>query len=97
MKVLAKFFWDCGRSGDLDGLFIADKEAINLVVGKNVYFGEVLGKHSEVYGKIGPTDIDIISEDQSVIQVLLDAFNGDSSISGFNPFDYISESEQEDE
>lgn len=28
MKVLAKFFWDCGSGGDIDGLFIAEKSKI---------------------------------------------------------------------
>jgi len=91
MKVLAKFYWDCGRNGDLDGLFIADKEDIESAVGKDVYFGEVLGKHSEIYGVIAVDDITIVSEDQTVVDVLSYIFEG-GEISGFNPLAYITES-----
>lgn len=95
MKVLAKFFWDCGRSGDIDGLFIADKSSIENAIGKHIYLGEVLGKHSEVYGDIDAGDIEIISEDPSVVDLLLNLFE-DGTISGFNPLDYIEEQDDED-
>lgn len=95
MKVLAKFFWDCGRSGNIDGLFIAEKFAIEQTIGKHIYLGEVLGKHSEVYGDIDAGDIEIISEDPVVVELLLNLFE-DGTISGFNPLGYIKESDDED-
>ena len=96
MKVLAKFYWDYGRSGDIDGIFIVDKEAIEAAYGKHVYLGEVLSKHSEVYGDLDQGDITIISEDPVVVEVLLNLFE-DGTISGFNPLDYIEETDEEDE
>ena len=42
MKVLAKFYWDCGWIGAIDGIFIADKEDIEAAYGRHVYLGEVL-------------------------------------------------------
>lgn len=96
MKVLAKFYWDCGRSGDIDGIFIADKEDVQSAYGKHIYLGEVLGKHSEVCGDIDQGDIEIVSEDQIVIEMLLNIFP-DGCISGFNPLDYIEETNEEDE
>lgn len=95
MKVLAKFFWDCGRSGEINGLFIAEKAAIDAAIGKYVYLGEVLGKHSEVYGNINEEDITIVSEDQTIVELLLNLFE-DGTISGFNPLEYIEESDDED-
>lgn len=95
MKVLAQFFWDCGRSGAIDGLFIADKSNIEKAIGKHVYLGEVLGKHSEVQGDIDSGDITIISEDPIVVELLLNLFE-DGTISGFNPLDYIEEQGDED-
>ena len=95
MKVLAKFYWDCGRSGDINGIFIADKEAVEAAYGRHVYLGEVLGKHSEVYGDLVEGDITIVSEDPVVVEVLLNLFE-DGTISGFNPLEYI-ESDEEDE
>lgn len=95
MKVLAKFFWDCGRSGDIDGLFIAEKSKIESAYGKHVYLGEVLGKHSEIYGDLNQEDIIIVTEDQNVVEILLNLFK-DSTISGFNPLEYIEDQDDED-
>jgi hypothetical protein len=49
-KILVKFYWDCGRNGDVEGLFITTKKELKYAIGKQIYFGEILGKHSEVYG-----------------------------------------------
>ena len=49
---LWKFHWDCGRAGDVEGLFIATEEEVENLIGSEVYFGEILGKHSEVYGTV---------------------------------------------
>lgn len=95
MKVLAQFFWDCGCSGNIDGLFIAEKSKIESAYGKHVYLGEVLGKHSEIYGDLDEGDITIISEDPVVIETLRNIFE-DGTISGFNPLDYIQEEDEED-
>ena len=65
MKKLYKFHVDYGRQGDLEGLFIAEEKDVKQIIGKNIYFGEVLGKHSDVsetmteemFGEINlPTD-----------------------------------------
>lgn len=96
MKVLAQFFWDCGRSGDIDGLFIAEKSEIEAAYGKHVYLGEVLGKYSEVYGYLVEGDITIVSEDPVVVEVLLNLFE-DGTISGFNPLEYIESDEDYEE
>ena len=96
MKVLAKFFWSCGRSGDIGGLFIADKSEIEAAYGRHVYLGEVLGKHSEVYGDLYQGDITIVSEDPVVVEVLLRLFE-DGTISGFNPLEYIEETDEDEE
>lgn len=93
MKVIAKFFWDRGRSGSIDGLFIAEKSEIQSAVGQHIYLGEVLGKHSDVYGDIGEGDITIISEDSTVVEVLLNLFE-DGTISGFNPLEYIEDTDE---
>lgn len=88
-KVLVKFFWDCGRSGDLEGLFSIEKEKLEKSYGTHVYFGEVLGKHSEVYGDLSKEDFVIVSEDSDFIEKY-DQIIGSS---GYNPFDYIEEEE----
>ena len=60
---LYKFYWDCGRMGYLDGLFIAEESDLEEAYDKEVYFGEVLGIHSEIYGTLNRDDISLISDD----------------------------------
>lgn len=97
MKVIAKFHWDCGRMGEVDGLFVADKADLEAAYGKQVYFGEILGKHSEVYGELGTDAVTILTEDQDFIAKFIEIM-GDGTISGYNPLEYLSEeADEEDE
>lgn len=91
MLKLYSFYWDCGRSGNLEGLFIAEESEVDKILGKEVYFGEVLGKHSEVSGIISELDIEVISEDQEKIEWLVSILGKD--ISGYNPLNYYEEAE----
>lgn len=50
-----------------------------------VYFGEVLGKHSEVYGPIDGNEIKFVSNDPLVIKTVVD----NNLCFGFNPFHYL--------
>ncbi len=90
MKKLYEFRWDCGRMGELQGLFIADDVDIKNLMGENIYFGEVLGKHSEIEGPIEVGDITVKSDDPEFITKLIEIM-GDGTISGFNPFDFREE------
>lgn len=95
MLKLYSFHWDCGRSGDLDGLFVAEEDQIESAIGKRLYFGEVLGKHSEVEGILEASDLEEVSSEQDKITWLVDLLG--TSISGFNPLEYLEEEEDEDE
>lgn len=87
-KLLWQFYWDCGRMGDLEGLFIASQEEIDLILGEEIYFGEVLGKHSEIHGTLAKEDLILKSDDEEFITKLQEALGVERTISGFNPFDY---------
>lgn len=88
-KGLYKFNFDCGRMGELNGIFIADSKDVESVIGKEVYFGEVLGKHSDIYGTIDEGEIKLITDDPEVVSLM-----EENNIStGFNPLDYVEESE----
>jgi len=67
MLKLYKFMWDCGRMGDVEGIFAATDEVIQNAIGKRVYFGEILGKHSEIYGDLGDGDLTELTDDQEFI------------------------------
>lgn len=94
MKGLYKFFWDCGRMGDVEGLFIATSEDVEDSIGKNIYFGEILGKHSEISGKLGSEDLTLLSCDVDKLN-WLEGIAG-KNISGFNPLEYIDEYEEDE-
>jgi hypothetical protein len=93
MKVIARFYWDCGRMGEVDGLFVTTKEALESAYGKDIYFGEILGKHSEVSGTLDEGDITILTEDQDFITKFIEIM-GDDNVSGYNPLDYIEERDE---
>lgn len=86
MKKLYHFFWDCERDGELEGVFLATAEEIASLIGKFIYFGECLGKHSEISGVIQSHDIRLLTDDQEFIAKA--ELYGLTSI-GYNPLSYI--------
>lgn len=86
-KYLWKFYWDCRRSGSVEGLFIATEEEVNESIGKEVYFGEILGKHSEVYGTIEEGEITKLDLDAETVEKVVKILG--STWSGYNPLHYI--------
>ena len=87
-KILVKFHWDCGRMGDVNGLFVTTEEELKNVYGKQVYFGEILGKHSEIYGALEEKDFTIVSKEEDKIE-WLEKLMDSKTISEYNPFDYL--------
>ena len=96
MQKLYAFYWDCGRSGDVRGLFVADEAVVTKAIGRRVYFGEILGKHSEVYGTLDAGDLTEKSDDQEFIAKLVEVI-GRTTISGYNPLSYLEETEEDEE
>lgn len=91
-KGIYSFYWDCGRSGELTGLFIATEERMKEVMGRSLYFGEVLGKHSEVYGTLNEDDVELITTDEIAISIV----EKYKLTSGFNPLLYLKDEEDEE-
>ena len=94
MDAIYKMDCDCGREGTLTGIFIADdKDVFNLIESKKeVYFGEVLGKHSEIVGALAADELIKVTDDVVAIEL----FKRYNLSSGYNPFDYIEEEVGED-
>ena len=92
MENLYEFYWDCGRQGELYGKFYATQEEVDAAIGKEVYFGEVLGKHSEIYGELEQGEITLVTDNQEFLQMAND-LNIDLT-SGFNPLSYLDEDEE---
>lgn len=79
-----RLFVDCGRSGDLEGIFEATPEAVKDLIGKTVNFGEVLGKHSEVIVTFEEDEIIFLTDDEDFINK---AKLYNMIPTGINPFD----------
>ena len=87
MLKLYSYYQDCGRMGDLTSLFIADDSKVAEIIGKSIYFGEVLGKHSEIVCDIEEGDFTVKSDDQDFIKKFIEIMGADFS-TGHNPLDY---------
>lgn len=86
-KYLWRFYWDFGRSGSLYGLFVATETEVEEMIGKEVYFGEVLGKHSEVYGTLESGDFSKLDISPEAVEEVSKVLG--KTWSGFNPKEYI--------
>jgi len=80
--------------GSLDGVFIAEKEKINYLIDNKieVFFGEVLGKHSEISVIISEDNIQEVTDNEDFIKL----FESYGLSSGFNPLDYHTSMNEED-
>lgn len=96
MLGIYRFSWDCGRAGTLDGVLIADSDDVRSIVGKYIHFGEVLGKHSDIQGTVEEGELKLVTNDPTEVAVVQKVFRVKTgTISGFSPFDYAVESEEE--
>jgi hypothetical protein len=87
-KAVYKLHFDCGRMGELTGLFVERIDFVNKLIESKieVYFGEALGKHSEIFGPIENQDITMVSDGEDVVNVILD----NNLQNGENPFENTS-------
>lgn len=90
-KKLYELYVDCGRMGAVEGLFIATQDEVDNAIGSEVWFGEVLGKHSDIGGELEPHEVSVIDIDSDAVEKLYAALG--SNLSGFNPLDYLVEDE----
>lgn len=69
-KAVYKFHLDYGRMGELYGIFIANKNEVDELVasGKEIYYGEVLGKHSEVCAPLTTNDFTLLTDDIEMVE-----------------------------
>ena len=86
MKKIYRFHWDCGRMGNVDGVFAATEEEVQAAIGREVYFGEILGKHSEVHGTLAESEFEVLTDDQDFIEK---ANKFGLIPTGYNPLSYL--------
>lgn len=79
--------------GKISGLFISNSSEIDRIIGEVIYFGEVLGKFSEIYGPLDQEDLTVVTEDQGVIDALERLFNSET-LCGYNPIEYYQDGDK---
>lgn len=67
MKKIYQFECDFGRMGSLEGCFLAESDLVDKIIGKEIHFGEVLGKHSDVSITLNEKHLNILSDDYEFI------------------------------
>lgn len=67
-EVLYHFLWDQGRHGKLEGWFLARRLDVEDAIGEDMYFGDVLGKHSDVRGELKREHVTVLSQDPNDIE-----------------------------
>jgi len=86
MKNLYAYYMDCGRMGHVEGRFRAMKEEARALIGKYIYFGGILGKHSEICGNIEKKEIILLSDNEQFLKIADELeINLES---GYNPLHY---------
>ena len=86
MKGVYKFSLDCGRMGEIESIFVADSKDVKNAIGNQAYFGEVLGKHSEIEGTLEESQFKLLTTDKEFVQI----FDSIEAKTGLNPLNYLS-------
>ena len=81
-KIIVKFYSDWGRMGNLEGVFVTTKEALESLYYKWVDFGDCLGKHSDVTEQMQEGLFEIIEADEDKVKW----FESNIGCVGHNPF-----------
>ncbi len=92
MKGIYSFHWDCGRMGEVNGLFVADSADVEKAIGREVYLGEVLGKHSEIYGVLDTNAVVLKSDNPAHVEM----FESLDLTTGHNPLAYLEDQDDEE-
>ncbi len=92
MKALYKLHYDCGKQGTLDGTFVSEKENVADLINseQRLNFGCVFGG-AEITGELTDDDVTLVTTDEKFIH----QYEEFDLVSGYNPFDYIEEEEDE--
>lgn len=91
---LWKFRYSC-RAGTLEGLFVATQKEIDKASKRTVYYGEVLGKHSDVELDLKPSYFTEQKVDPEALEKITASLG--KTWSGRNPLEKIAEDDDEEE
>jgi hypothetical protein len=86
-KAIYRFSVDCGRNGELMGIFVAEQRAIKKLIGQNIWFQDCLGKHSEINVEFTLENnyVQMVTDDVTAIAM----FEKYEMATGYNPLNFI--------
>ncbi len=79
--------------GAIRGLFVATDSDVDDALGKEMYFGEVLGKHSDISGVLRREALQVMTTERTDA-AFIERFEEIGCATGFNPLNHIEESEE---
>ena len=100
MLKLLDWRWDCGRQGSLEAMIVVDDQGAAVIdamiaTETEVHFGEVLGKHSAIYGTLETKEFSerAVGDDAATVDRVLSGGapfpeRGWRTIHGTNPLDF---------
>lgn len=65
-RVLVGYNQNFGRMGSLSASFVCKEEEYKDMLGREIYFGEALGKHSDVTGRLNEDTLTILLKEEDV-------------------------------
>lgn len=89
MNKLWRWSFD-SRGGTLESYFTATEEEVQGILGETGWFGEVLGKHSDVSVRFTREQFDVISEDSAFVE----SFKEIIGSTGYLPFAVLEDNEE---
>lgn len=84
-RAVWQFQYDAGNMGILSGIFVATTGAVQETEGKTAYFGEVLGKHSDIAVRLKYSYFTKLSDDITFVK----QFSEFGCSTGYNPLEYL--------
>jgi hypothetical protein len=72
--VILEFYWERRRSSDIYESRVYPRKTaeriVEMMLDKQVYFGEIEGKHSEVYGILEDSDVTVVDDKEKLKEFL---------------------------
>ncbi len=99
-KAVYTFDCDFYRGGSVCGTFVQEIQKIDDAKRQDhsIYFGEVLGKHSQIEAYFSDLDLKKITDDEKLVDAFEEILRlANKTHFGYNPFDYIEEYDDEED
>ncbi len=86
-------FYESFWYGQITGIFLAEHADVAIAYGQTAYFGDELGKHSEVIIEVTPENLKLVTADDAMVQ----AFEQYEMETGYNVLHWIGEEEEDED